>query len=97
IKSGTVDVVDMVDLERSLMGRPANSEIPLTVLRQGVEVDLSLRLSALNGQNQPVRQPASAPASGPSIVDKTWQILGLKLAASDTSFPIPGQPYKGGM
>lgn len=108
VRSAGVPIVDAADLERSLLGKPAGSEVPLVVLRDGDEKTLMIRLAEVSSsRRQPGHQGLPATAGGGELArsgnsarmatDKAWEILGLKLARVEDQFPIPGQPYRGGM
>jgi len=108
VKSGEVSIVDAADFERSLFGRPAGTEVPVVVLRDGHEQTLQLRLAELAvarrqpGQQTIAASPVSmttstATNSSASTSDRCWELFGLKLETAETGFPMPGQPYRGGM
>ncbi len=108
-KVGDVQVVDGADFERSIFGRPAGTTLPVVVQRDGAEETLNLRIAELSGARRSpgiqnvTAQPVSTTtvsqtiAQQPSVSDKCWQTLGLKLEKSTAGFPMPGQPYHGGM
>jgi serine protease Do len=106
VKSGEVSIVDAADFERSLFGRPAGTEVPVVVLRDGHEQTLQLRLAELAvARRQPGQQTIAASpvsmttstATNSSTSDRCWELFGLKLETAETGFPMPGQPYRGGM
>jgi serine protease Do len=104
IRSGSTTVVDSADFERSLFGRPAGSEVPLTVVRDGQEMSLSMRLAEITPSRRQQNNFAQSPMPAPPVdiaaktnADKCWDVLGLKLAKVDGQFPMAGQPYRGGM
>lgn len=104
-KSGEYSVVDRVDLERSFLGRRAEEEVSLQVVRAGEKKDLTLKVANLGPQQRtPGRQ--MLPAMNNSIAstipqnatDLSWKVLGVKLAPVATNdVSLQGQPYRGGM
>jgi serine protease Do len=103
LKAGDLPVVDGADFERSLYGKTAGTEIPLTILRDGQEQQLHFRLAELSASRRQIGQQNLAQATGSNTalaantVDRCWEMLGLKLVKADANFPVPGQPYRGGM
>jgi serine protease Do len=74
-----------LDCHRLLLGRRPGDEVPIAVVRNGEELRLGLMLSEPD-------------ASLPSVADRAWQLLGLRL----TPAPIPtvrslSPRYNGGM
>lgn len=103
IRSGEVPVTDNVDLERSLIGSKAGASVPLTVLRNGEQMHLTMTLGEVSpSRRAPPQNVAAVPPPVNSgvisrIDQETWTTLGLKMAKVNDGFPIPGQPYRGGM
>lgn len=78
VRSGEVDVVDRVDLERSLLGRRAGEEVPLTIRRNSETQSLKLQLAALNNRSRtptrpttPTNQTAQAPLAQSPVPPQT--------------------------
>jgi serine protease Do len=112
VKSGTVDVIDMADFERSLLGRASGEVVPIIVRRGSSTQTQNLTVDSLRGQQTVagranVQQQSStavqgAPTPAPVVrgqtVDKPWSLLGLKLASlSPTEMRLVGPRYHGGM
>jgi serine protease Do len=103
VKAGDVKITDSADFERSLYGKAAGTDIPLTILRDGQEQELHFRLAELSAARRQVGQQGLAQTTGTNTTlaatttDRCWDLLGLKLAKADGNFPVPGQPYRGGM
>lgn len=106
VKAGDVDVVDGVDLERAMLERKAGEEIPLVVMRDGEEMDLSLKVESLSvARRTPGRQRVVASrtnvalpvAAAESLEDRSWSLLGVKLNPLADKSQLTGQPYRGGM
>ena len=102
IKSGDVDVVDGVDLERSLFNRVPGDEVPVIVLRDGEEKALTLRLNSLTADR--IRSNRQSIASAPevarsiqNVAERAWKVLGVRLAELPSGLPATNQPYRGGM
>lgn len=104
-QSGDVNIVDGADFERSLFGRTAGVDVPLTVLRDGKKEELHFHLAELAAnRRQPGQQTISAAPVKTDMkitpamsVDRSWDLLGVKLEKAESGFPIPNQPYRGGM
>lgn len=106
VQAGDVRVVDGADFERSLFGRSAGTTIPIKVLRDGEMQEVQFQLAELAvhrrqaGQqlvSQSLPSLPSIPAVAASTNDKCWDLLGMKLERADSGFPLPNQPYRGGM
>jgi len=102
VQSGDVAVVDGADFERSLFGRTAGTDIPLTVLRDGKPQEIHFQLAELSSsRRQPGQQVVGvspAKTNAPiSSADRCWDLLGVRLEKVESGFPIPNQPYRGGM
>ncbi|MEW4489307.1 trypsin-like peptidase domain-containing protein [Thalassoglobus sp. JC818] len=105
IRSGSVDVVDATDFERSLFGKRAGEAVDLVVLRDGKEESLQLSVGSLTGQRSTMQNQIANRAQSPDrpMVSSTvnqedesvWQTLGLKLSKVASSTPLP-RPYNGG-
>jgi len=105
VQAGDVKIVDGADFERSLFGRTAGVEIPLKLIRNGESQEVQFRLAELASNR---RQPGQSLVSNPSgtvevrkasvtTPDRCWEMLGVKLEKVETGFPVPNQPYRGGM
>jgi serine protease Do len=82
---GDRPVVRGLDCHRLLLGRQPGDEIPITVLRRGEEVTMALVLS----------EPETAV---PSVADRAWQQLGVRLATAPTQAVRQlSSRYRGGM
>ncbi|MCA8998368.1 MAG: trypsin-like peptidase domain-containing protein [Planctomycetaceae bacterium] len=107
LRAADVKTVDGADLERSLIGIQPGETIPVIVLRNGEEIELDMTLSRVGGGRinpgqQNLASTAPAPQPGPvpsqkSLEDRSWEVLGMKLAKIDSMDPLSGQPYRGGM
>ncbi|SFJ54196.1 trypsin-like peptidase domain-containing protein [Planctomicrobium piriforme] len=106
-KAGDVTVVDGADFERSMFGKPAGSDVSVIVQREGKEETLHLRVAELASARRtpatqgipasPVSTVANNTVAPQTTIEKCWEMLGLKLEKADQGFPVPGQPYRGGM
>lgn len=103
IKSGEVDVVDAADLERSLFGKNPGETVEIIVQRETEEKTLNLEVAALSpSRAKPGRQsmptlPATTVADTTTVGEKTWNILGMRLAKLPNEISLAGQPYRGGL
>ncbi|WP_437227639.1 trypsin-like peptidase domain-containing protein [Planctomicrobium sp. SH661] len=109
VQAGDVRVVDGADFERSLFGRPAGTEVPIKLLRDGESQEVRLRIAELSSNRRQAGQQVvsnsgtveakkvSMTTSTPSTADKCWDVLGMKLEKVEGGFPVPNQPYRGGM
>jgi serine protease Do len=105
VKTGTVTVVDAADFERALLGKAAGEVIPVTVVRNGTQTELSLRIDnsrAVAGrqkvQTAMTVSSTVTPAPPTATGDRTWDMLGLKLNPLPSGNPIfENQSYRGGM
>ncbi|HWL07469.1 MAG TPA: trypsin-like peptidase domain-containing protein [Planctomicrobium sp.] len=106
VKAGDNTIIDGADFERSVFGRAAGTEIPVVVRRDGKEESVSFRIAELAGARrtpgtQSIASSPVAPVTNlttpATTSEKCWNVLGLKLEKSDQGFPLPGQPYRGGM
>lgn len=106
-RAGNIDVVDMADFERAMLGRRSGETVLIEVEREGTAQTLELALSGTSPRQQ-VALTTSAPptASGteqqPVIraqsEDRTWNVLGLRLTPlSDHELPLVSPRYRGGM
>ena len=85
IQAGTVKVIDRADFERALLGHTSGEKIEVVVQREEKEELLTLELS-----QQKTHTASSAGAESvfrgnndanqKKTIEKTWKILGLKLA-----------------
>jgi serine protease Do len=74
-----------LDFKRALLDRNPGEEVPLRVRRNGVSQNLRLVLGKPRGYE-------------PTISDRTWSLLGLRLAPiSEQSFRRMNVPYRGGL
>lgn len=104
IQAGDVRVVDGADFERSLFGRPAGSVVPIKVMRDGEIQEFQFQLAELAvhrrqaGQQVVSQSPPSLPnVAAAAANDKCWDLLGMRLEKVESGFPLPNQPYRGGM
>lgn len=104
VRSGEIPVIDKADLERSLFGRGVDEDITIVVDRNGDRETLKMRLAQLNGRARPSiastpRAPLTVSTSKPVVEDdRTWSVLGLKLAPLEgLGNQLSGQPYRGGL
>jgi len=106
-RSGDLEIIDGADFERSLFGRTAGADIPIQLMREGKLQEIHFHLAELAGhRRQATQQLISNTSAKPdfrttSVVgttaDKCWDLLGLKLEKAEDGFPLPNQPYRGGM
>jgi len=110
VKVGDTAIVDGADFERSIFGKPAGTEVPIIVVRDGHEETLPFRVAELAAARRtpgtqsvasipavPVSSTSTNMTAPPTTTERCWEVLGMKLEKSDSSFPMPGQPYRGGM
>jgi serine protease Do len=106
-RAGSLDVVDMADFERAMLGRRSGESVTIEVDRDGTAQSLDLALSSLAPRQQ-VALTTSTPASAGNIEqqpviraqseDRTWSLLGLRLTVlSDREKPLVSPRYRGGM
>jgi serine protease Do len=82
---GDQPVTRGLDCHRLFLGRQPGDEVPMTVVRRGEEVNMGLVLS----------EPDVAL---PSIADKAWQLLGVRLTLAPVqSVRQLSSRYRGGM
>ncbi|MBW3542408.1 MAG: trypsin-like peptidase domain-containing protein [Planctomycetes bacterium] len=102
LRSGEVDVIDRVDLERSLLGHSTTEPITLLVRRDGGVTTAKLTLAESQGQNiEPnvtvvggTRDRSGSATAG----NRTWQVLGVRISqVSLAGRDIGTSPYRGGM
>ena len=80
-----LDINRALDLERALLGRSIGEEVELVIQRNGQPRTLSLVIDA-------------APRSVPTVPNRMWQVLGLKLAPiSKKHFRQIDSRYRGGL
>lgn len=112
VKAGAVDVVDGVDLERALLGRPVGDKVEFLVRRNAETTSKELAVASLSPERaNAVRtqlhaggavasnevRVAEKPAST-AASDRTWEVLGVKLEKLPTGDKtLTGQQYRGGM
>lgn len=100
VKAGQVDIVDGVDWERALLGRPVGDKVEVSLKRNDKIETASLVLASFSGgrinlNNEVAVSPRTAPTAED---DRFWQQLGLKmtvLPATQKSLLPP--KYRGGM
>lgn len=104
VKSGSVDVVDGADLERSLFGKKPGEQVDVVVQRGDEKKTLSLKVGALSGSQivagqHRVAKTVPAPTQAPenNIAEKAWNYLGLRLQKLPDEISLAGQPYRGGL
>ncbi len=104
IKSGNVDVVDAADLERSLFGKKPGEKVELLVKRADEEKTLDLVVTSVSAsravagrQTVPSRTVAQKQVTSKNVIEKSWNLLGLKLSKLPSEVSLAGQPYHGGL
>ena len=100
LQVGEVKTIDSADLERSLFGRIAGTTVPLLIERSGEQILLNLKLAGLTGsrrQQSVASTQVATTQNNATIVDRTWDVFGLKLEKAENAFPIANLPYRGGM
>jgi serine protease Do len=99
LKVGEKEIVDGVDWERSLLGRPAGEAVPVIVKRGEKTETLQLALAPMTSgrARMPVDYVARANNDTPEM-ERFWQRLGLRLTAvpQDRAATIPSK-YRGGL
>lgn len=104
-QSGDISIVDGADFERSLFGRPAGTDVPIKLIRDGQTQEIHFHLAELSstrrqaGQQLVSNPPVAvgAKTAPVSTADRCWDVLGMKLEKVESGFPVPNQPYRGGM
>ncbi len=100
-RSGTVDVIDAADFERSLLGKPVGDKIEVAVRRGDATEKLTIAMARrAGGADVPgdtiVR--ANNSTADDEVSAKTWKTLGVKLApTSPNERSFVGSRYRGGM
>jgi len=105
IQAGETPIVDGADFERALFGQSAGTDIPIKLTRNGESQEVHFHLVELAGNR---RRPGQQTINNVSIsndfktnsstpAEKCWDMLGLRLEKAETGFPMPNQPYRGGM
>lgn len=106
LKAGNVDVIDMADFERAMLGRQSGDSVAVTIQRGAEQQMLSLSLASLVPRQQvavtstPVPQLPEeiSPVIRGQSEDRTWTILGLQLdSTSDSERSRVAPRYRGGM
>ncbi|MCA8992048.1 MAG: trypsin-like peptidase domain-containing protein [Planctomycetaceae bacterium] len=106
VKANDVNIVDRVDLERSLLGQRTGAKVPVLVNRDGKEVSVNLEMTLLPpSRRSPGHQrlpslaaPVAQVAEQSTSNDLCWKSLGLKLVPVERGdASLNGQPYRGGM
>ncbi|MCA8983931.1 MAG: trypsin-like peptidase domain-containing protein [Planctomycetaceae bacterium] len=93
-------VQDRVDLERALLGRSLTESIPVVVLREEVEEELTLKLSSTTRSQYAHGVELPSSKANPVSYEKggIWEILGLKLEElPENQRSRVGPRYRGGM
>ncbi|HCS50069.1 MAG TPA: serine protease [Planctomycetaceae bacterium] len=100
VRMGTVGINDGVDLERSLLGVRSTDSVPVTIVRNETEQQLSLTLERLQ-KGQFVHGVESPKDQTEPVVYSqagAWDVLGLKLVElAETSKSRVSPRYRGGM
>lgn len=104
LKSGDVEIVDAADLERSFFGKRAGDPVDLLVQRGDSEEQITVEIAALSSsQTRPGTKTLQSNTSvaknvvSPSVEERTWNFLGVKLEKLASDISLTGQPYRGGM
>ncbi|MCA9027016.1 MAG: trypsin-like peptidase domain-containing protein [Planctomycetaceae bacterium] len=105
-KVEAVDVVDMADFERGLLGHRGGETVNVTVRRGEEQKNLQLTIASMNRRDpmiasrQTVQQSSSQTSSStPSVNEKSsWEMLGLRLQPlASTERSLVNPRYRGGM
>jgi serine protease Do len=106
-RAGSIDVVDMADFERAMLGRRSGESVSIEVDRNGTTQSLELALSSTAARQQvALTTSPSLPATGgdqQTVIraqseDRTWSVLGLRLVSlSSREQPAVSPRYRGGM
>lgn len=100
LKAGAIDVVDGVDLERALLGKPAGESVEIVIRREDKTEKLTLALAPQqNGKTSLSTEIVARANNDTPEGEKPWNVLGLRLS------PLPvqqksllaGTKYRGGM
>lgn len=100
VEIGSVTIRRRLDVERAILGHDAGDTVPVTVRRDGEDVELDLRVADLPGRSaEPARTAVLTPTrvqpSG-EFQNATWQAFGLivepapKGALRDRGLPLDG-------
>jgi serine protease Do len=106
-RAGSIQVIDMADFERAMLGRRTGESVTIEVERDGATQTLDLAISSLAPRQQ-VALTTSTPATTGNAAqqpviraqseDRTWSLLGLRLTTlSDREKPLVSPRYRGGM
>jgi len=99
LKVDDTEIVDSVDWERSLLGRPAGAPVTVTIRRGEAIESLQLALAPLQTGRSRLPNEFVARANNDSPdSDRFWKTLGVRLApvSADRARMIPSH-YKGGL
>jgi len=107
VRVGSMSVTDGVDFERAFLDHKPSETLALVVNRGGKEESLNMLLAAVTPEYGATRhtmtanlapQPAATQVNNAVRSDRTWEAVGLRLAAlvkGDSR--LEGLPYTGGM
>ncbi|MEQ9065789.1 MAG: serine protease, partial [Gimesia chilikensis] len=103
-KAGSVNIVDRADLERAFMGHKPGDTIDLLIRRQDKTqtVQITLADAGAVARTTPVSAPVVRAQNNEIAMDptaeKTWEVLGIKLAKiPDSQKHLLSPRYEGGM
>ncbi|QDT20949.1 Putative serine protease HhoA precursor [Gimesia chilikensis] len=104
MKAGSVNIVDRADLERAFMGHKPGDTIDLLIRRQDKTqtVQITLADAGAVARTTPVSAPVVRAQNNEIAMDptaeKTWEVLGIKLAKiPDSQKHLLSPRYEGGM
>ena len=99
LKAGSVDVIDGADWERALLGKPVGESVEVLVRRGEKTEKLTLALvSQQQGKASLNTEIVSRANNDSSDMEKTWTVLGLRLAPlPEQQKSLVGPRYRGGM
>ena len=92
---GKTAIERSLDIERALLGRRAGERVAVRITRNGQPLELDLVVA---NRNTRVKTRPKTTVADDSLLQATWETLGLKLKQEpSSSFRRMGVPYQGGM
>jgi serine protease Do len=98
LKVADREIVDGVDFERALLGRPAGEKVSVTVSRGDKTESLAITLTPYLAGRAKLSPQYVARANNETDNDRFWRMLGVKLGSlsGDRRTQVPA-PYAGGL
>lgn len=98
VKAGPLDVMDGVDWERAMLGRPVGDKVEVTVKRSDKVEKVTLTLAAYTGGRSSLNPEIAPVRPVASNDDRFWTQLGVKMTAlPEAQKNLVGPKYRGGM